>query len=202
MRKRLSELKAMAASDDWHTREEAGFTLRDLNETHFDTVFPATASWVVDPDERVRRASCLACMIRPRASTPRMVDEVLRRLELIVLDDSVYVRKCSGPFVIGYLGYTYPDLAIPWIRSLTRSRHRNARTNAAKAYSQALAARHPDAALDVLERLAGDEDARVRAAVAASIRNLVKRREDFIPIAQDRLGATYFHAVGLAQVDQ
>jgi len=176
LNKRIQELQRGALSDDWSRREEAGFSLRDLMEEHFDEVMRLTESWVKHPSERVRRAACLACMQRKAFTDSQRVRKVLHRLTTLMKDDSLYVRKCCGPFVVGYLGYTYPSLTIPWLKKQARIRDLNARANVAKAFSQALGGRHPWEGLEILAILAIDDRSRVRQAVSASARNIVRRK--------------------------
>ncbi len=170
----IETFQSRALSDNWHEREEAGFALRDLMEKYFDEVMTLTEGWVTHPSERVRRAACLACMQRKAYTTPVRLRKILRRLEKLMADDTMYVRKCCGPFVVGYLGYTYPTYTIPWLRKQAKRHDVNVRTNVAKAFSQALGRRHPAEGLSILQILANDERHRVRSAVLAALRNIVK----------------------------
>jgi 3-methyladenine DNA glycosylase AlkC len=172
--KELVRLAKLAGSDDWSTREEGGFGVRDLMEQQFDQVFALTKAWVSSKSERLRRGACLACMQRKKFTDELRVRKLLTRLRHLMQDESLYVRKCCGPFVVGYLGYTYPRMALPWLRRQARSRHPNVRTNVAKAFSQALGRQQPEAALEILIPLLGDPKSRVRQAVMQSLRNVRK----------------------------
>jgi 3-methyladenine DNA glycosylase AlkC len=170
----LAHLRARAMDEDWHIREDAGFTLRDMLEADFDEVFPRTSSWPTDEDERVRRAACLGCMQRKSKTTADRVHRVLERLDSLMTDDALYVRKCCGPFVVGYLGYTYPSITLPWLAQQALDQDLNRRTNVAKAFSQALGRTHPEAAAAILQTIENDDRGRVRSAVLASVRNVGK----------------------------
>ncbi len=170
----LKSLRKLAASDDWSTREGAGFDLRNLIEEEFDAAMRLSESWVSDPSDRVRRAACLGCMQRKGHTDSRRVRSILRRLEKLMSDDSIYVRKCCGPFVVGYLGYTYPTLTLPWLAKQARKADLNVRANVAKAFTQALGRRHPVEGLAILKALAEDERPRVRSAVVSALRNMVR----------------------------
>ena len=176
LRREIERLKRLADSHDWTARERAGFALRDLLELNFDEGMKLTEQWVFDDSERIRRAACLACMQRKRFTSPARVRRVLKRVERLMKDESLYVRKCCGPFVIGYLGYTYPEISLPWLYRQAEKRHANIRTNVAKAFSQALGGRHPIDGVKILGLMARDDHARVRSAVSASLRNIQKRR--------------------------
>jgi HEAT repeat protein len=185
----ILSLKVEADSLDWQTREAAGFALRDLIEVEFDLGIRYTRDWVQDPSERIRRAACLACMQRKRFTTPQRLRVILQRLRLLMADDSLYVRKCCGPFVVGYLGYTYPSLSIPWLLTQSKRQNLNVRTNVAKAFSQALGGHFPKEALDILEPLAEDPSPRVRSAVAASLRNVLRRAPSYHADIQRRFAS-------------
>ena len=95
-----------------------------------------------------------------------------------MIDDALYVRKCCGPFVVGYLGYTYPEHSLPWLeQQAVKDTNLNRLANVAKAFSQALGRQQPRAAVTTLSLLMGDERHRVRSAVLASVRNTAKGPE-------------------------
>lgn len=177
LQRELRTLKQRATSDDWHVREDAGFALRDLMETYFDDVLAATEDWPDDTSDRVRRASCLSCMQRKAKTEPKRVVLVLKRIERHMTDDSVYVRKCCGPFVVGYLGYTYPDITLPWLMHQASDGDLNRRANVAKAFSQALGRKFPVEGARTLMLLSSDGRTRVRSAVLASVRNVARVAE-------------------------
>jgi hypothetical protein len=104
------------------------------------------------------------------------VQRVLKRLAKLMEDDDIYVRKCCGPFVVGYLGYTYPSLTLPWLQQQASRHDLNIRANVAKAFSQALGGQYPHEGLSILTTLASDSRHRVRSAVVASLRNILRRR--------------------------
>lgn len=171
----IRSLQRRALSDDWHEREEAGFALRNLLEERFVEGWDLTESWVTHPSARVRRAVCLACMQRKNRIEPSKVQRLLKRLAKLMEDDDIYVRKCCGPFVVGYLGYTYPSLMLPWLQQQASRHDLNVRANVAKAFSQALGGQYPHEGLSILTMLASDSRHRVRSAVVASLRNILRR---------------------------
>lgn len=173
----IRRLRKLAAADDWGRREEAGFTLRDLIEEHFADGIRLTEDWVADTDERVRRAVCLSCMQRKGRTTEDRLPVIYERLTRLMRDDSLYVRKCCGPFVVGYLGYTYPTSALPWLRGLASHNDFNVRANVAKAFSQALGRRFPSESLEILSLIGFEDSRRVRTAVESAVRNIVRSPE-------------------------
>ncbi len=170
----IAALRRLAISEDWSTRESGGFGLRDLIEMSFDEAMRLTQSWPSDSSYYVRRAACLGCMQRKAFTNERRLLRVLERLWTIMHDDDVYVRNCCGPFVVGYLGYTYPAITLPWLREMADSADLNVRANVAKAFSQALGRRHPHEGLEILNCLADDDRHRVASATGASVRNIAR----------------------------
>lgn len=165
----------MADSSDWHVREDAGYRLRDLLENDVETVIALTQDWVEDPSPNVRRAACLGCLVRKgRRLEKDKWPPILRRLERLMEDGDGYVRKCCGPFVVGVLGWTYPDIVTPWIVRLAASEAENVRWNVAAAFSQAFGTKHPDVAMKALRILSDDPRPAVRRRVISSLKNVRK----------------------------
>ncbi len=170
----VDTLYTLAKSDNWTQREDAGFTLRNLIEQNFDEGMSLTQAWPTDASNFVRRAACLACMQRKAFTDASRARQVLERLSTLMADDDLYVRKCCGPFVVGYMGYTYPSITLPWLRTMGKSQDLNVRANVAKAFSQALGKHHGEAGLETLDQFASDTRHRVRSAVGSSLRHIVK----------------------------
>jgi len=175
LRRRISELRKLADSDDWWDREIAGFALRDLMEDHFVEGMKLTSRWPNHRSARIRRAACQSLMQRKAKTTDNRLRPILKRLEVLMNDDDIYVRKCCGPYVVAYLAYTYPRIVIPWLKDQTHSTKLNVRANVAKAFSQSLGARRPEDGIIILNLLAKDHRRRVRQAVLSSARNISKK---------------------------
>ena len=175
LRGRISELRELADSDDWWDREIAGFALRNLIEDHFAGGMKLTSHWPKHRSARIRRAACQSLMQRKAKTTDDRLRPILKRLEVLMKDDDIYVRKCCGPYVVAYLAYTYPRIVIPWLKDQARCANLNVRTNVAKAFSQSLGARRPHDGIEILKLLATDRRHRVRQAVRSSAKNVFKR---------------------------
>jgi hypothetical protein len=154
LRRRISELCKLADSDDWWDREIAGFALRDLIEDHFVEGMKLTIRWPKHRSARIRGAACQSLMQRKAKTTDDRLRSILKRLEVLINDDDIYVRKCCGPYVVAYLAFTYPRIVIPWLKEQAHSSDLNVRTNVAKAFSQSLGARRPQDGVAILKMLA------------------------------------------------
>jgi HEAT repeat protein len=175
LRRRISELRKLADSDDWWDREIAGFALRDLIEDHFVEGMKLTHRWPKHSSARIRRAACQSLMQRKAKTTDQRLPPILKRLEVLMKDDDIYVRKCCGPYVVAYLASTYPRIVIPWLKNQARSADPNVRANVAKAFCQSLGSRRPEDGVAILKILAKDQRRRVRQAVLSSARNISKK---------------------------
>ena len=175
VRRRISELRILADSDDWWDREIAGFALRYLIEDRFIEGMKLTRHWPKHRSARIRRAACQSLMQRKAKTTDERLPPILRRLEGFMKDDDIYVRKCCGPYVVAYLAFTYPRIVIPWLKRQARSADLNVRANVAKAFSQSLGNRRPEDGVAILKILAKDQRRRVRQAVLSSARNISKK---------------------------
>lgn len=186
---KLRQLRELASSDNWHEREDAGFQLRNLLEQHFEEMIDCLPEWVADSNDRIRRAACIACMQRKARTSTDRVKRVLKLLDRLMEDESLYVRKACGPFVVGYLGYTYPLEVLPWLSKQARHQNLERRINVAKSFSQALGRRFPAEGVSILERLSNDPRARVRSAVSSSVRNIAKVDEGLKRVRASHLAA-------------
>jgi 3-methyladenine DNA glycosylase AlkC len=175
LRRRISELRKLADSDDWWDREIAGFALRDLIEDHFVEGMKLTLHWPKHRSARIRRAACQSLMQRKAKTTDDRLRPILKRLEVLMSDDDIYVRKCCGPYVVAYLAFTYPRIVISWLKDQAHSTDLNVRANVAKAFSQSLGARRPEDGVTILNLLAKDDRRRIRQAVLSSARNIFKK---------------------------
>jgi 3-methyladenine DNA glycosylase AlkD len=95
----------------------------------------------------------------------------------------------SGPFAIGdgLLRY-YPDLTLQRLSRWAEAQDQQVRWHVAMAFSAAEGAKHLDAALPILERLAEDDRRFVWRAVAGVMRNLGRRTpERIVPVLQEWL---------------
>lgn len=171
----LLELQREAANPDWERREVAGFELRRRVEVDWQAKLPVLDAWLVSDNEYIRRAAVLACMVRKRYGSPPCTIGLLEKIEKVLNDSSVYVRKCTGPFVLGYLGYTYPDVVLPQIETWFdryKDGHKYTCWNLASTFSQALGRRQPQTALKLLPLLADHPDNLVIRATVRSLSNV------------------------------
>lgn len=158
-------------------------------ERNFDEAYALLQRWARHPSENVRRAVVLTAKKAGKERRPEWGEPLLDLLKPLLSDRSVYVRKNLGPFAIGdgLLRY-YPGLTIARLTRWAEEEDEQVRWNVAMAFSTAGAARHLDAALPILERLAADDRRFVWRAVASAMRNLGRRvPERVVPVLKEWL---------------
>jgi 3-methyladenine DNA glycosylase AlkC len=188
--RQAQELMVRIADDaHWEVREDANAVLLPLLRARFDETVALLRQWTRHPSENVRRAVVLTVKKAGRERRPEWGKPLLDLLEPLLGDRSVYVRKNLGPFAIGDgLLRCYPALTLGRLACWAGSDDAQVRWNVVMAFSTAEGARHVDAALPILERMAGDGRRFVWRAVASAMRNLGKRApERVVPMLNEWL---------------
>ena len=112
----FGELRRLAASDQWPTREVAATALVEIAKRHPAAVLKQARRWAKDPDPNVRRAASEG--LRGLVKTdPRSVESVIG---LLRADANLYVKK-SVANVLRNASAKHPDFVIGlcerWARS-------------------------------------------------------------------------------------
>jgi len=172
-------LLALGDDANWETREAASDAFASVLLRNFDEVYSQFQEWVRHDSENIRRAVALAAKKVAKARKPEYGEPLLRLIEPLLSDKSVYVRKNLGPFAIGDgLLRAYPKLTTQYVKRWSQSRDEQVLWNVAMVFSAAEGAKHCDEALLILRRLASDERRYVWRAVASALRNLGRRKPE------------------------
>jgi 3-methyladenine DNA glycosylase AlkD len=164
---------------NWGTRETAAYAFANVLSKNFDKAYSQFQEWVKHDSENIRRAIVLAVKYVAKAREPEYGEPLLRLIEPLLNDRSVYVRKNLGPFAIGDgLLRAYPKLTMQYVEKWSQSQDEQVLWNVAMTFSAAEGAKHCDEALPILRRLATDERRYVWRAVASALRNLGKRKPE------------------------
>lgn len=163
----------------WETRESAAYAFASVLLKNFEKVYSQFQEWVRHDSENIRRAVALAAKYVGKARKHECGEPLLRLIEPLLSDKSVYVRKNLGPFAIGDgLLRTYPKLTMQYVEKWSQSQDEQVLWNVAMVFSSAEGAKHCDEALPILRRLALDKRRYVWRAVASALRNLGRRKPD------------------------
>jgi len=173
----VKELLLSLANDErWETRESAAYAFASVLLKNFEKVHSLFQDWVKHDSENVRRAVTLAAKYVAKARKPEFGEPLLRLIEPLLSDKSVYVRKNLGPFAVGDgILRAYPNLTMQYIEKWSQSQDEQVLWNVAMVFSSAEGAKHCDEALPILRRLAADERRYVWGAVSSALRILGRR---------------------------
>ena len=118
----LPELKKLAASDQWQTREVAASALVEISKRHLAAVLRAAHRWAKASDANLRRAASEglrgAVKLDPRAVRPV--------LEMLRADPDLYVKK-SVANVLRNASAKHPDFVLGVCRQWARSSNSHTR---------------------------------------------------------------------------
>jgi len=172
-------LLTLGNDESWETRESAAYAFASVLMKNFDKVYSLFQDWVRHDSENIRRAVALAAKYVAKARKPEYGEPLLRLIESLLSDRSVYVRKNLGPFAIGDgILRAYPKLTMQYIEKWSRNQNEQVLWNVAMVFSSAEGAKHYYEALPVLRRLAADERRYVWRAVASALKNLGRKRPE------------------------
>ena len=169
----------LARDDDWEVRESAASLLGDALDRDFAAYLGPAQSWIATGDARLRRAVVVAAKYAARARRPERAEGLLDLIEPALRDHDEYVRRNLGPFAIGdQLVRSYPDATFARLERWSRDPDENVRWNVASTFTSASGAKVAERAFGILAFLAADTRPFVTRAVAAAVRNILKRRPE------------------------
>ena len=169
----------LARDDDWEVRESAASLLGDALERDFAAYLVAARSWIATGDARLRRAVIVAAKYAARSRHLERAEPLLDLIEPALSDHDEYVRRNLGPFAIGdQLLRSYPDATFARLERWAREPEENVRWNVASVFTSASGAKVAERAFGMLAVLSTDTRPFVTRAVAAAVRNILKRRPE------------------------
>lgn len=117
------ELKRLAASSQWQTREVAATVLVELGKRHEDIIIRNALAWAGDGDANIRRAASegLRGIVKTNPAAVRPVLERLRR------DADLYVKK-SVASVLRNASGKHPGLVLEICERWARERSEDTRS--------------------------------------------------------------------------
>ncbi|WP_221563674.1 DNA alkylation repair protein [Alkalihalobacillus sp. TS-13] len=156
-------------------REWAGGGCGEILAERFEKFYPVMEVWKEDESENVRRAVVLSVMYASKSLDESYVRKLLEILEPLMKDESEYVKKNLGAFVIGDgLLKRYPAHVLPWLESLVGSDDETVRWNIAMVFSATAVRSFYKEGEKLLVELETDERKKIQRAVKKARRNLNK----------------------------
>lgn len=173
-----NRLCKIADDKNWEVRESAGGA---FNAVLYDNpeLYDYMSGLCSHKSENVRRAvlfSVLA-LIDDEKNLPK----AFKLFEKLLPDNSVYVKKNLGPFILGsYFANRYPQKVQNQILKWSKKKDEHLRWNLAMTYNNSFGNKYPQYALDTLTLLADDYRPVVRRAVKSTLNSLSKRHPQLI----------------------
>jgi hypothetical protein len=168
----LKQMLIIADDPNWEVREYAGSAFAELlrNNPELHTrIMELTGH----DSENIRRAVLFSALAYKEDGT---LDKAFEIIERLAVDDSAYVKRNLGPFILGsHFGNRYPKETIDFLEKLRLLNHPNADWNIAMSFNNSFGNRYPNEALNLLSSLVGSEHKSVRNAVISTLRHLSKR---------------------------
>jgi hypothetical protein len=183
----VQRLRDAAASDDARVRAAVAAEVRKMLERDFEMAFDATHPMVLDPDERVREVACLSCAVELDRSEEVHLRRMFSRVEEFLTDRSRLVTTCWTDNVVPTMILRYPSIAIPWILDLAGNEEELVRAGVARSLSK-IADKYPMEAVDGLTEISIDPRPAVRAALLASLTDLMRRNPAMTGFIESRFG--------------
>ncbi|MDZ4711612.1 MAG: HEAT repeat domain-containing protein [bacterium] len=165
-------LLKIADDTNWEVREYAGGAFSNTL-LHNPGFYKTVMEWTRHPSENVRRAVVFAALgLRQKENLVK----AFSLLEPMLFDNSKYVKKNLGPFILGsYFGNKFPKETFRQLVKWGKIRDENVRWNIIMSFNNSFGNKYPDEALEVLKMFAGDADLVVKRALLSTLRSLSKR---------------------------
>lgn len=170
---KVKEILLKIADDpNWEVREYAATAFADTLYCNRD-FYKDLLKWTKHNSENVRRAVVFSALALKDEDN---LDKAFALLEPLMFDNSKYVRKNLGPFILGsYFGNNFPKQTISKLKKWSKIRDENVRWNIVMTFNNSFGNKYPAEALDVLKYFVGDPDLVVRRALMSTLRFLSKR---------------------------
>jgi 3-methyladenine DNA glycosylase AlkD len=160
---------------NWEVREYAAGALEGTLKANPEFYF-TLKKWVKDPSENVRRGVVLAAAALRDKKDPSKAVKAFALFESLMYDNSAYVKKNLGPFILGsYFGNGLTSETLNFLEKMVRLKDENVRWNVAMAFNNSFGNYHLKEALDFLKILANDKRPVVQRAVKSTLNHLRKR---------------------------
>jgi 3-methyladenine DNA glycosylase AlkD len=166
--KRLIEI---SNHDNWEVREwAAGACSVILLQNFEEFIKTLEEQWLYNKSENVRRAVVVTLKYVSKERKPEYKDEIFRLIEVLLSDESNYVKKNLGPFAIGdgLLKY-YPDTTLRKIEAWKKSMDPNVRWNVIKIFSSAEGSKYKNIAKPIIQAWLNDPNKKVKSACKSTL---------------------------------
>jgi len=164
-------LLKIADDKNWEVREYAGTAFANTL-FHNPDFYKTVLKWIKHKSENVRRAVIFSAL---GLKDKKNLKKAFAIFEPLLSDDSKYVKKNLGPFIIGsHFLYEFPDETIAQLKKWSKNIDENVRWNIIMAFNNSFGKRNHESALEILKYFTGDPELAVRRALLSTLRFLNK----------------------------
>lgn len=170
-------LLKIADDPNWEVREYAANAFANTLFHNHD-IYKDLIKWAHHSSENVRRAVVFSALgLREKED----LEKAFAILELLLFDNSKYVRKNLGPFILGsYFGNKFPRETIVQLKKWSKISDENVRWNIIMAFNNSFGNKYPVEALEVLKYFAGDVDLSVKRTLQSTLNHLSKNHKKLV----------------------
>jgi 3-methyladenine DNA glycosylase AlkC len=170
-------LLKIADDSNWEVREYAATAFADTLYYNGD-FYQDLMKWTKHSSENVRRAVVFSAI---GLKNKENLSKAFSILEPLMFDNSKYVKKNLGPFILGsHFGNWFPKETLGMLKKWRRIRDENVRWNIIMSFHNSFGNKYPDEALDVLKYFIGDADMKVKRALMSTLNFLNKRHNKLV----------------------
>jgi len=172
-------LTALADDEHWLVREEAHEVWGELLKKHFQQVLPILRTWGSHSSGNLRRCVAVAVRSAGNLRNEEWAEPLIRLIEPLLSDKTIYVRKNLGPYAIGDgLFRCYPDTTLKYLRKWSLKRDEGTRWNVAMAFASYGGNQNWREGAKILAELATDKRRYVWRSVASALVYLSRRHPE------------------------
>ena len=177
-------LTTLADDGHWLVREATHGVWGVLLKRNFIQVYPILQAWSTHSSANLRRCVAIAVRSAGNLRKEEWAEPLIRLLEPLLSDKTVYVRKNLGPYAIGDgLLRCYPDFTLRYLRRWANRRDEGSLWNVAMAFASYGGSKKWHEGIKILTKLATDGRRYVWRSVASALLYLARRH----PEVQDML---------------
>lgn len=172
-------LKCLADDEHWLVREAAHGVWGELLKKNFLQVYPILQAWSTSSSANLRRCVAIAVRSAGNLRKEEWAEPLIRLLEPILSDKTIYVRKNLGPYAIGDgLLRCYPRFTLKHLRRWANERDEGTLWNVSMAFASYGGSKNWHEGIKILTKLATDERRYVWRSTASALLYLARRHPE------------------------
>lgn len=171
---KATEQALLRIADDinWEVREYAGSAFANVLRAN-PKLHAKMLRWSKHKSDNVRRAVVFSSLAYKNSNDTSKAFEIL---SLLMSDDSMYVKKNLGPFILGsHFGNNHPEVTFEFLKAQCKEKNSDVLWNVAMSFNNSFGNRYPEEALKILSTIAQSEMPAVKRAVVSTLRHLHRR---------------------------